>query len=218
MTIVAVPYKPDFGHRDQLFTHLKDNFWNMIGLKLSVGSSTEDPFNRSKAINQALQGDWEFAVIADADTWVPAKNLRHALLTAKATGKLVAAFDAVVELNRPCTMSILNGQTSLSGSFGAEKVRTRELETQSSVLVIPRALWERVGRMDERFQGWGCEDNAFWHACSLMGGEPERIPGNAYHLWHAAAPGKFQGIQYRRNLNLLNRYLQAGTVEELKAI
>lgn len=218
MTIIAVPYKPDHGHRTELFTHLQDNYWNMTGFALSVGTNNNKPFNRSAAVNEALTGDWDVAVIADADTWVPAKNLHTAIKTAQETGKLVAAFDAVVELSRNCTQDILNGKTSLTGSFGADKVRTKELETQSSMLVITRTLWEQVGGMDERFQGWGCEDNAFWRACTIIGGQPERIPGNAYHLWHPSAPGKLQGIQYRRNYNLLRRYLNAQTPEQLKAI
>lgn len=215
MTVTAIPYRPDFGHRDQLFTHLKDHFWDQIGFELLVGHNTEGPFNRAKAINQALDTDWEIAVIADADTWVPARQLHRAILTARVTGRLVAAFDAVVELSRTCTTDILHGKTSLAGSFGAEKVRTRHLETQSSMLVIPRTLWDQVGGMDERFEGWGCEDNAFWKACTLHAGEPDRITGNAYHLWHPTAPGKHGGIQYKRNLNLWRRYEQAATVEEL---
>lgn len=215
MTVTAIPYRPDFGHRDQLFTHLKDHFWNQIGFELLVGHNTEGPFNRAQAINTALDCDWEIAVIADADTWVPAKQLHRAILTARVTGRLVAAFDAVVELSRTCTNDILRGKTPLSGSFGADKVRTRELETQSSMLVMPRTLWDNVGGMDERFQGWGCEDNAFWKACTLHAGEPDRITGNAYHLWHPTAPGKNGGIQYKRNLNLWRRYQHATTVEEL---
>lgn len=215
MTVVAIPYRPDFGHRDQLFTHLKDHYWNNIGFELLVGHNSDGPFNRAKAINQALNCDWDIAVIADADTWVPAKQLHQAILTARITGRLVAAFDAVVELSRACTMEILHNITSLAGSFGADKVRTRELETQSSMLVIPRTLWDAVGGLDERFEGWGCEDNAFWKACDLHGGTPERMSGNAYHLWHPPAQGKHGGIQYKRNLNLWHRYQQALTVEQL---
>lgn len=219
MTIVAVPYKPDFGHRDKLFAHLKTHYWNGVGLPLSIGTNNDDPFNRSTAINTALAGDWDYAVIADADTWVPPCQLHQALETAAATGKLVAAFDTVVELSKDSTTAILNGKTGLAGSFGtADKLRTQELETQSSMLVVPRPLWDNLGGMDERFQGWGAEDCAFWHACTVHAGAPERITGNAYHLWHPPAPGKFGGNQYRRNLALYRRYLACTSIAELQAI
>lgn len=215
MTVVAIPYRPDHGHRDRLFTHLKDNYWNHVGFPLSVGRNDDIQFNRSAAINQALQGDWDIAVIADADTWVPAKQLHQAIIMAKATGVLVAAFDAVVELSREGTHDILTGTTTLAGSFKVDRVRTRELETQSSMLVITRSLWDKVGGFDERFRSWGCEDNAFWKACALHAGEPVRVTGNAYHMWHVVAPGKRGGIQYKRNLNLWHKYQRATTVDEL---
>jgi len=122
----------------------------------------------------------------------------------------------VVELSQPCTEKILTGQTTLCGSFTATKVRTRDIETQSSVLVVHRTLWDQVGGMEERCQGWGAEDNIFWHAAHILGGEPNRISGNAYHLWHS--PAGRHGIDYKRNLNLWRRYEKARTVEELRAV
>lgn len=215
MTVVAVPFRPDNGHRDQLFTHLKHNYWTQIGFELLVGHHTTGLFNRAKAINTALDCDWDYAVIADADTWVPPTQLREAIATATATGRLVAAFNAVVELSHTSTTDILAGTTSLAGPFTADRIRTRDLETQSSMLVIGRDLWDRVGGLDEKFEGWGGEDNAFWRACALHAGEPKRITGNAYHLWHPSAPGKRGGIQYKRNLNRWRRYQRAETITEL---
>ena len=216
--LVLIPYRPDLGHRDRIFTHLKDNYWKHIGFDLAVGENLDGPFNRSAALNRSADREWGFAVIADADTWVPVKQLHQALLTARVTGRLVAAFDAVVELSRTCTDDILSGRLSLAGSFGADRVRTRELETQSSMLVVSRTLWDKTGGFDERFDGWGGEDNAFWKSCLLHGGEPKRVTGNAYHLWHPPAPGKHHGINYMRNRNLWLRYDQARTVEELNTI
>lgn len=214
--VAAIPYRPDFGHRDQLFTHLKTNFWNIIGFELLIGANNDDPFNRSKALNQALTGSWDVAILADADTWVAGHQLQDAIKKARTTHRLTAAFDTVIELNRTTTMSILAGKTPLSGSFdGAEKIRTREYETQSSMLVITRDLWDQVGGFDERFTGWGCEDNAFFKACELHGGTAERVTGNAFHLWHPPAKGKFHGIQYKRNLNLWMKYQQAQSVDEI---
>jgi hypothetical protein len=212
--IVIVPYRPDHGHRDKLWKHLKDQYWVHQPYELVVGEHLSGPFNRSEAINQAADRPWDVAVIADADTWVPAKQLHHAIELAEQSRRLVAAFNAVVELSQPCTENILIGRTSLAGSFEATKVRTRDLETQSSMLVIHRDLWDRVGGFDPRFSGWGCEDNSFWKACDLHAGT-EHVSGNAYHLWHSPARGKGHGIEYRRNLNLWHRYETARTVDEL---
>lgn len=216
--VVAVPYRPDFGHRDRLFTHLREHFWNNVGFRLLIGRNDDDPFNRSAAVNTALAGSWDVAVIADADTWVPARRLHEAVDLAWESDRLVAAFDAVVELSREGTEDVLCGRVGLGGSFSADRVRTRELETQSSMLAVSRFLWNSVGGFDERFRGWGAEDNAFWRACAIRGGEPERLAGNAYHLWHPAAAGKHGGIQYKANVNLWRRYERAQSVDDLAAI
>jgi hypothetical protein len=214
--IVIVPYRPDHGHRDRLWAHLKDNYWAHQPYDVVIGEHLDGPFNRAKAVNQAAERDWDIAVIADNDTWVPAKQLHRAITVTNVTKKLTAAFDAVVELSAPCTDDIITGRTTLAGSFSATKVRTRTLETQSSMLVVPRQLWDQVGGMEARCQGWGAEDNIFWHACNILGGEPNRISGNAYHLWHS--PAGRHGIDYKRNLNLWRRYQEARTVEELRAV
>jgi hypothetical protein len=214
---VIVPYRPDHGHRDRLWAFVRENYWAHQPFEILTGQHLDGPFNRSKAINDAAGScDWDLAIIADADTWVPAKQLHTALMTAKISKHLTLAFDAVVELSQPCTEDLLSGRTPLSGSFNATKVRTRELETQSSMLVIHRELWDAVGGFDPRFKGYAGEDNAWYRACSLVGGEPKRISGNAYHLWHS--PAGRHGIDYKRNLNLWGKYKQARTVEELRAV
>jgi hypothetical protein len=50
--------------------------------------------------------------------------------------------------------------------------------------VIPRAAWELVGGMDERFEGWGSEDIGMMLALDTLWG-PHIVPrSGALHLWH----------------------------------
>lgn len=215
-TIVLVPYRSDGGHRDTLWTFLSEKYWKPLGYKVVIGQDDgSESFNRSRAINRAADRDWKYAIIADADTWVPAGQLRRAVMNAKITGHLSTAFDSVVELTQPTTAALLDGKIDMNDSFGCLRVRRRDMETQSSMLVVPRLLWDRVGGFDERFQGWGGEDSAFWKACTLHGGRPHRVSGNAYHLWHVPAEGKFTGPEYTKNLALWRRYEAAQTTEDL---
>jgi predicted glycosyltransferase involved in capsule biosynthesis len=86
------------------------------------------------------------------------------------------------------------------------------------MLAVPRKLWDEVGGFDERFVGWGGEDNAFWHACTVISGaEPARVPGYAYHLWHPAASNK-RDAQYRTNRELWRRYSAANTEADIRRI
>lgn len=211
---VIVPYRPDGGIRDRIWTYLRTQYWDALGFPVYVGDHQGVPFNRSKAINSVAGGRWDIAVIADSDTFVPLPQLVQAIDTAQSTRCAVSALTAVAELSRECTETMLNGTVSPL-TFHIDTIRTKELETQSSVLVVPRTIWDHVGGFDERFQGWGGEDNAFWKAITLMQSEPKRVTGLAYHLWHPPAPDKHRGLNYKRNLALWGRYLNATTKAEL---
>lgn len=215
MTLVIVPYRADGGHRDRIWRHLQDHYWGGLPYRIVVGSHDGGPFNRSAAINAAAAQPWEVAVIADADTWVPPAHLAEAVTTARRTGRLTAAFTAVIELDRPCTKAVLDGHVELT-TLGVNRVRTAPLETQSSMLAIPRPLWDTIGGFDPRFVGWGGEDNAFWKAATLLGGQPHRIDGPAFHLWHPTTVRATSGPQYQANHSLWRCYARARTVPQLR--
>ncbi|QDH91819.1 glycosyltransferase [Mycobacterium phage Phrappuccino] len=224
---VLVPYRPDGGHRDRLWKWLQDVYWLPYPLctEYTVVEGTsyppEEPFNRSAAINRAarladLDADegtlWDVAVIADADTWVPRRQLDEAVTLARRTGRLVSALTSVIELNEACTETLLKwGEDAPLLDLGIERVRTDDFATQSSMLVVPRTLWERIGGFDEGFVGWGAEDNAFWKAAEILGGTPLRIEGAALHLWHAATDpiARLQDPQWRANWARWQRYNDA---------
>lgn len=49
--------------------------------------------------------------------------------------------------------------------------------------VLRRETWEQVP-MDPRFLGWGHEDKAWSYALRCLVGEPVRLDGVCWHLWH----------------------------------
>lgn len=215
--IVLVPLRKDYGRRDRIWTHLKRHHWK--NHTVVTGKSPDGPFNRSAAINQAAkQTGWDVAVIADADTWVPDDQLRAAAELAKETGKLTAAFTAVVELTEQCSDAILAGRKFSHNELGIERVRTEPLVTQSSMLVVTKELWDTVGGFDERFIGWSCEDNAFWRSCHLLAGPPNRVDGYAYHLWHPPALRSRSDRNYTNNQSLWRQYRNATNRTQLRKV
>ena len=219
-TVVLVPYRADRGHRDRLWQHLKTHYWADLPYPLIVGHHDGGPYNRSAAINTAARsaGDWDVAIIADSDTWVPVSQLTDAVRQAGTGGQLVSALTAVAELDARCTAEILSGCVDFL-NIGLERVRSGELDTQSSMLAVPRALWDNIGGFDERFAGWGGEDNAFWRAATILGGRPNRVDGYAYHLWHQMAISRQErrkDPEYQANYQLWHRYSLANNAQALR--
>jgi GT2 family glycosyltransferase len=166
------------------------------GWDVHEGHHTEGPFNRSAAINQASRsaGDWDVAVIADSDSFVGYEQLQQAIDGAERTGQLWLAYDVFMSLDKPMTDRILAGYT---GPW-EPGVELRLEGTCSSVLCVPRALWDRVGGFDEGFVGWGAEDVAFWVATDALGGGFHRVPGPVWHLWHDKSPDTLEASEHRK--------------------
>lgn len=179
---VLVPRRPDNGPRDEAWSWIKDRWatehptWDVV-----EGDHLDGMFNRAAAINRAaeLAGDWETAVIADADTFVDQAMIETAVAGSNTSGcEFWLAYDSFHYLSRSMSRAIMRG---FQGWWEAEWIMTG---TCSSMVVATRRLFDRVGGFDEGFRGWGFEDVAFSNACQTFGGGLRRVPGQAWHLWH----------------------------------
>lgn len=218
--VILIPFRSSDARRDQLLDFTRCWLDNSHTWPVILGESPEGPFNRAAALNDAARraGDWDYAVVYDADTVVPARQLTGALQMAQVTGRATYAFSSVVELGQGCTDDLLGGEDLTLDALRIEKIRTEPLQVQSSALVVPRAVWDTVGGFDEQFRGWGGEDNAFHHAVSVCCGAPGRIPGHAFHLWHEPGRPRHDDPDYRRNQLRWQAYKAARTPERIKAL
>lgn len=177
---LLVPRRSDGGTRDRLWAHCR-SWWH--GWSIHEGYDEDGgPFRRSVALNRAAEaaGDWDCAVVLDADVIVDHDQVRRAVEEARRTGRLTAAYNRYVGLNSTMTRRVLGGY---SGSWESGRLITMTSHV-SSCLAVPRPLWDAVGGFDERFVGWGHEDTAFWHACAALAGPPQRVRGTVWHLYH----------------------------------
>lgn len=218
---ILVPYRGDNGgRRDQLWAYTRKWLDQHLPYDIVLGPSPAGPFNRSAAVNAAAHsaGSWDVAIIHDADTVVPAHQIKAAVHAATTTGRLAFAFTSVVDLGKECTDRVLATNTLDLEHLTIDAIRTAPLATQSSALAVTRELWERVGGFDELFVGWSAEDNAFCRAATIMAGTPERIPGHAFHLWHP--PGRPPGSDpnYIRNQKRWRQYQAARTPQHLSML
>jgi hypothetical protein len=109
-----------------------------------------------------------------------AEQVRRAIKTADRHGQFVIAHDQTVMLSEAETETIRR--------FGTDPSRrmpgTVYDNPFTGICAVPRRLFDDVGGFDERFAGWGWEDQSFWAACWALRGRFGRIRGRAFHLWH----------------------------------
>ena len=191
MTVaVLVPRRSDGGRRDQLFEFTR-KWWEKEhpGWELIEGHHDEGLFNRAAAVNAAAsQATADMYVIADGDVIPP--EVGAAVALARETGRAVLAYqwDGYTPLTSSMTDRVLDGFDGRWDPPGGVDRSARSKDHISSCVVVSRSLFELVGGMDERFQGWGPEDRDFHHRLRVLGGGVLRVPGKVYHLHHPFSP------------------------------
>ncbi len=221
--VLLTPRRSDGGRRDEL-CEFSRRWWPENGFDWPHHVAEDNgpgPFCRGRLINEAAKaaGDWDVAVIVDGDVAIDPRQVHAGVRRAVSTGRLVLPYDRYVPLSREMTDRVLEG---FDGSWLGDEDRQAAGAAKnhvSSVVIVPRALWDRVGGFDPAFEGWGPEDRAFHRACEVLGGKAQRIRGPVFHLWHPwsterdeSSPLLIAGEQ------LYRRYRAATTVEDVDAI
>ncbi len=97
-----------------------------------------------------------------------------------------------------------------AGAEPDETMGATNVNPFTGICVVPRSVWDAVDGFDERFKGWGWEDQAFWASCWALGGGFQRVKGTAFHLWHPRSRAdNEEAIYHARNEPLGRRYIAA---------
>lgn len=188
MISLIVPFASDDPRRQRIFAwviarwkHYMPDEW-----EVSLGMSDPEDFSRSAARNRAVErSHGEILVITDADTFCDIETVYdaiHEVLAQRAPW--VIAHTEYFSLSEPFTDDLLEQVpwTHVSRPYGYNW--SMKSKSQAGVLVVPRAAFDEIGGYDERFLGWGYEDNAFATQLDRKWGQHERVDGDMLHLWH----------------------------------
>jgi hypothetical protein len=154
---------------------------------------TDGPFNKWRLINRAVsQRSDQVCVITDADAFNCAWTLREAVRLAGTGAKMILPHNSVCRMTREQSRRALRWNP-------ADPVPGKHYRNQLT-RACPGCLWVvhadlfPLHRMDERFEGWGCDDTEF------LGRIPwRRLPGPLFYIWHTKASKD----RFERNRRLL---------------
>ncbi len=207
---VLVPFFRDSEHRDRLLWWFAFHVARTLpGAETIVGL---DPgpgpgFSRAAAVNDAAgRATRDVFLICDCDLVFPAEGVARALTSG---APWMIPYTICSGLSQADTAEVLDGAHDPARLDDLAPVSVRE-GTIGGMCLVPREAFARVGGMDPRFRGWGCEDNAFYMAMGTLVGEPARLPCTIHHLWHPdGRPASAQAGLYIQNRALYARYLAA---------
>lgn len=171
------------------------------------------PFNKSWGFNVgARMAMADVLVLADADLLVNPRHLSDALRACTEGYEVVRPWTDVVDLTEEETQCVVDGRVDVVAHLSPERRGRGHLGEHpplcGGLYVIRRDTYERLGGQDERFCGWGGEDDAMSLKVSALCAQIAVVRGGlAYHLHHprhAALP--VDDADYQRNLTLLREY------------
>lgn len=182
------------------------------------------PFNKSWGFNVGFRRSSGAAIaFGDADMLMNPQALLHCLGACGSEFEAMKPYDRLIDLTREESRCVLDGDASLKVTRSAAQAGREGIGEYvcfcGGVFVIRRETYERLGGFDERFVGWGGEDDAMTAKLTRLVANPRVLANQAaFHLWHARSAETRQGQpHYRQNVALLEQY-GACDLTELQAI
>jgi predicted glycosyltransferase involved in capsule biosynthesis len=201
---ILIPFNSDLGPRKEAFHWVKRFYETTIPeAEICIGECKGETFSKSQAVNNAAKkATKEIYIIADADIiFDPSLILQSMKLLENHAW--VIPYRTVFNLDQETTTKLLNLDPSWPILPDDYTGKQRPLSGWGGINIVPKKHFDRVAGFDERFLGWGGEDDAFAFSVNYLCGFVERIDATIFHLWHPPAIL----THYGSNRDLLKPYL-----------
>lgn len=203
--IVCVPWR-ESPSRLPAYKRVR-RFWEAHGFDVILGDSDPElPFNLSQARNNAVRrADTDIVIVADADTLVSIDAVHTAIEMPEA---IVWPFIDYLRISSDWVDA---------EDLSAVPILHRHPRSVGGVYVCDRAEYWRLGGFDERFVGWGYEDNAFALLARTFS-TAGRVTGVAYSFEHEArrsqpSPNRRRWATYRQAKTSRRRLARVAGIE-----
>lgn len=182
----------------------------------SVFAFNDGPFNKSWGFNIGFkQSSGDVLAFGDADILIDSKNLIESFALCHSGADAVNPYDRLIDLTAGETSSFLQGGKGLDALAHRQEVNREAIGEFlcfcGGLFVIRRKAFEAVGGFDERFVGWGGEDDAMSIKLEKLVSNTRVLGGRAaYHLFHERQRARLDGhSHYAQNVALLKQYSSA---------
>ncbi|KOR89613.1 galactosyltransferase-related protein [Paenibacillus solani] len=219
---VLIPYQSDGnGPRDAALEWVLGYYArSMPEAQICIGeiSGSGERFSRSKAINLAYrQASKDILVIADSDI-VYDPDLLRASAAHVTSGQWVIPFSRILRLAEHTSQLLLRQTSGWPLAVKPEILAEAATGFVGGFNMLDRNAYETVGGYDERFIGWGGEDEAFAYALDTLVSPHIRLDGEMVHFWHPFV-GPDGNPHYESNYALYQRYqLARGDEKEMRRL
>jgi glycosyltransferase involved in cell wall biosynthesis len=174
-------------------------------------------FNKAWAMNVGFrQASTNILAFGDADLIVPLVSIERAIGEVTDRFEAVKPFDRIVDLNDTDTQLVVTGYPLPPPAGDIVRLRREGeyLPFCGGLFLINGEEFARVGGYDERFTGWGGEDDGL--SIKLSRAQVRRGMSQgavAYHLWHARTSARYTHADYGRNVARLEWLTECSPAE-----
>lgn len=202
-TVIAVPWRPQPG-RIEAHDFVVNYYQSVMPDAVLIEVDTHhEPYNlaavRNEGVREAEKLGADVVVLLDADCIIsPHAHMLAAIDGAHADGKMHMPFKQQHYLTEEESRKLMDGV-----EFTPER---KGLGNGACYAVRPSSYWQ-AGGSDERFSGWGGDDDQLVAACTTLIGLV-RHDGHAMSLWHPAVRD-VGSVRHQPNSRLARRYWRA---------
>lgn len=209
MVAVVVPFRGGCPHREHAWSWVRARYEAFYGdLELIEAKAPPGAWCKAAATVPAIAAiSAEIVIQADADVWVGGLALEQAIRAVRAGAPWAVPHMQVHRLSKEGTAAVRAG-----APWREQRCEERPYcgVLGGGVLVARRETLEAVP-LDQRFVGWGQEDESQAMALVTLAGEPWRGDADLVHLWHPPAPRWIRRRGSRESWDLRGRYAEART-------
>jgi hypothetical protein len=201
---VLIPWRStDCPHRSRALAFVLSRYAT-TGWPVVIGRHDDGPWCKALAVDDALaQTQAEILILGDADCWT--SGLPAAVQAVQDGAAWAIPHRAVHRLNEAATARYMAG-SPLEGLPLGERAY---LGVEGGGLAVVRRDAYEAAPLDQRFTGWGSEDDAAGLAWRCLHGPPWRGKAPLIHLYHPPQERATRTFGSMESRDLRKRYARA---------